>query len=134
MPSLNRVQLMGNLTKDPDLRVTPKGTPVCELRLAVNRNRKDSAGQTHEEVLFIDIQAWGKRGEVLAKHTAKGRPLYVEGRLKLDQWDDKQTKEPRSRIRVILEDFQFIGAPPEAAEAAAAANRSSENLDEDVPF
>ena len=109
MPSLNKVLLMGNLTRDPELRVTPKGTPICQFSLAINRTFKMESGETREEVIYVDIEAWGKQGETIAKYCTKGRPLYVEGRLRLDQWEDKNTKEKRSRMKVVLEQFQFLG-------------------------
>ena len=159
MPSLNKVLLMGNLTRDPELRVTPKGTPICQFSLAINRQFKMESGESREEVIFVDIEAWGKQGETIAKYMTKGRPLYVEGRLRLDQWEDKNTKEKRSRMKVVLEQFQFLGdsrgggaggAPASAGEfdQTATPERHSppprtggpkpaapqENLDEDVPF
>jgi single-strand DNA-binding protein len=109
MPSLNKVMLMGNLTRDPELRVTPKGTPICQFSLAINRQFKMESGESREEVIYVDIEAWGKQGETIAKYMTKGRPLYVEGRLRLDQWEDKNTKEKRSRMKVVLEQFQFLG-------------------------
>src|SRR5438552_11532195 len=109
MPSLNKVLLMGNLTRDPELRVTPKGTSICQFSLAINRQFKMESGETREEVIYVDVEAWGKQGETIAKYVTKGRPLYVEGRLRLDQWEDKNTKEKRSRMKVVLEQFQFLG-------------------------
>lgn len=109
MPALNKVLLMGNLTRDPELRVTPKGTPICQFSLAINRQFKMESGETRDEVIYVDIEAWGKQGETIAKYVTKGRPLYVEGRLRLDQWEDKNTKEKRSRMKVVLENFQFLG-------------------------
>ncbi|HVS52213.1 MAG TPA: single-stranded DNA-binding protein [Opitutaceae bacterium] len=109
MPSLNKVLLMGNLTRDPELRVTPKGTSICQFSLAINRQFKMESGETREEVIYVDVEAWGKQGETIAKYCTKGRPLYVEGRLRLDQWEDKNTKEKRSRMKVVLEQFQFLG-------------------------
>jgi single-strand DNA-binding protein len=109
MPALNKVLLMGNLTRDPELRVTPKGTPICQFSLAINRQFKMDSGETREEVIYVDVEAWGKQGETIAKYCTKGRPLYVEGRLRLDQWEDKNTKEKRSRMKVVLEQFQFLG-------------------------
>lgn len=155
MPSLNKVLLMGNLTRDPELRVTPKGTPICQFGLAVNRQFKMESGESREEVTFVDIEAWGRQGETIAKYCTKGRPLFVEGRLKLDSWEDKNTKEKRSRMRVVLENFQFLGggdrggaspsgeydqtggaperhSPPPRTSSARPAPQ--ENLDEDVPF
>ena len=159
MPSLNKVLLMGNLTRDPELRVTPKGTPICQFSLAINRQFKMESGETREEVIYVDVEAWGKQGETIAKYCTKGRPLYVEGRLRLDQWEDKNTKDKRSRMKVVLEQFQFLGdsrggggggapvgggeespgggsperhsPPPRPAGAKPA---TQENLDEDVPF
>ncbi|HEY1110035.1 MAG TPA: single-stranded DNA-binding protein [Opitutaceae bacterium] len=162
MPSLNKVLLMGNLTRDPELRVTPKGTPICQFSLAINRQFKMESGESREEVIYVDVEAWGKQGETIAKYVTKGRPLYVEGRLRLDQWEDKNTKEKRSRMKVVLEQFQFLGdsrgggpgggsgeydqsapsgggsssperhSPPPRSGGAKPA--SQENLDEDVPF
>ena len=93
MPSLNKVLLMGNLTRDPELRTTPKGTAICQFSLAINRSFSLESGEKREEVLFVDCEAWGRTGENVAKYLSKGRPVHVEGRLKLDQWEDKNTKE-----------------------------------------
>ena len=159
MANLNKVMLIGNLTRDPELRVTPKGTAICTFSLAVNRKFKDESGGEREEVTYVDIETWGKSGENISKYCTKGRPLFVEGRLRLDQWEDKTTKEKRSRMKVVCENFQFLGtgraeggAPGggeggggEAPRYAAPAPRNSsapkpaapaqqENLDEDVPF
>lgn len=137
MPNLNLVQLMGNLTRDPELRVTPKGTVICTFSIAVNRKFKDDSGGEREEVLFADCEAWGKTGEAISKYCTKGKPLYVQGRLKLDQWEDKTTKEKRSRMKVVLDNFQFLGDGRGADKPAAPAPSRSipqENLDEDVPF
>ena len=114
MPNLNKVLLMGNLTRDPELKVTPKGTPVASFSLAINRKWKGEDGTEHEEVTYVDVEAWGKQAETIAKYMVKGRPLYVEGRLKLEQWEDKTTHEKRSRMKVTLDQFQFLGAPPDA--------------------
>jgi single-strand DNA-binding protein len=161
MPSLNKVLLMGNLTRDPELRVTPKGTSICQFSLAINRQFKMESGETREEVIYVDVEAWGKQGETIAKYVTKGRPLYVEGRLRLDQWEDKNTKEKRSRMKVVLEQFQFLGdsrggpgggpsggpGEPGIDQTASPERHSppprsggpakppvSEGLDEDVPF
>ncbi len=157
MANLNKVMLIGNLTRDPELRVTPKGTAICQFSLAVNRKFRDEAGADREEVTYVDIEAWGKSGENIAKYCTKGRPLFVEGRLRLDQWEDKTTKEKRSRMKVVCDNFQFLGSgraeggAPGGAEgggeqprytapaARPGASRptapaAQENLDEDVPF
>src|ERR1700678_2432700 len=125
MASFNRVILAGNLTRDPELRYTPKGTAVVKFGLAVNRTWKDESGQTKEEVTFVDIDAWGRQAEVIAQYMRKGRPLLVEGRLKLDTWEDKNTHQKQSKLKVTLESFSFIdsnrpeggGSAPPAAEA-----------------
>lgn len=154
MANLNKVMLIGNLTRDPELRVTPKGTAICTFSLAVNRKFKDESGGEREEVTYVDIEAWGKAGENISKYCTKGRPLFVEGRLRLDQWEDKNTKEKRSRMKVVCENFQFLGsgggrgegggeggegrtysAPaPRASAPSRPAPAPQENLDEDVPF
>src|SRR5215212_4999237 len=108
MPSFNKVILAGNLTRDPELRYTPKGTAVAKIGLAINRTWKDDSGQQKEEVTFVDVDAFGRQAEVISQYLKKGRPILVEGRLKLDQWDDKQTNQKRSRLGVILESFQFL--------------------------
>jgi single-strand DNA-binding protein len=154
MPNLNRVLLIGNLTRDPELRVLPKGTSIAAFGLAINREWKDEAGQKKEEVTFIDCEAWGKPAEIIAKYCAKGRPLFVEGRLKLDSWEDKQSGQKRTKLKVVVENFQLLGsrdgnAPAaerqpgeDASEASAPATRAPRPApapqdsinDEDVPF
>ena len=103
MASFNRVILAGNLTRDPELRYTPKGTAVARIGLAVNRTWKSETGETKEEVTFIDVDAWGRQAEVIAQYLRKGRPLLMEGRLKLDQWEDKNTHQKQSKLKVVLE-------------------------------
>jgi single-strand DNA-binding protein len=119
MASFNKVILLGNLTRDPELRYTPKGQPVAKLGLAVNRSYKTEAGETREEVTFIDIDAWGKQAELIGQYLRKGHPLFVEGRLKLDQWDDKNTGQKVSKLRVVMESFQFVGSPRSAETAGS---------------
>jgi single-strand DNA-binding protein len=124
MASFNRVIVAGNLTRDPELRYTPKGSAVAKIGLAVNRTWKTESGETKEEVTFIDIEAWGRQAEVIAQYMRKGRPLLVEGRLKLDTWEDKNTHQKQSKLKVVLESFSFIdskgtdaGPVPPSAEA-----------------
>jgi len=109
MANFNKVILMGNLTRDPEIRYTPKGTAIARLSLAVNRRYTTETGEPREEVTFVDVDAWGKQAEVIAQYCRKGKPLMVEGRLKLDTWDDKATGQKRSRLGVVLEGFQFVG-------------------------
>lgn len=115
MASYNKVILVGNLTRDPELRYTAKGTAIAKLSLAVNRVYRNETGETNEETTFVDIDSFGKQAETLAHYLKKGRPLLVEGRLRLDQWDDKQTGQKRSRLGVVLEGFQFLGGRPDGA-------------------
>lgn len=156
MANLNKVFLIGNLTRDPELRVTPKGTAICNFGLAVNRQWKDEAGVSRDETTFIDIEAWGKQGELVAKYLSKGSPAMIEGRLKLDSWEDKQSGQKRSKLKVIMENVQFLSSRQEAPQgeeqsnagpaedgpppprrtppAGGAAYHPSTDIDEDVPF
>jgi len=109
MAHLNKVFLMGRLTRDPEVRYTPSGMAIAKLGLAVNRTwRSQESREKNEETTFIDVDAFGKQAETLGQYLKKGRPLYVEGRLKLDSWEDKQSGQKRSKLGVILESFQFI--------------------------
>ena len=133
MPSYNKVLLMGNLTRDPQLKQTPNNMSVAEIGLACNRKFKGKDGEMREETTFVDCEAWGRTAETMAKYLSKGRPVFVEGRLKLDQWQDKDGNN-RSKLRVVIESFQFIDSrgdksstPPQ--EAATTAPPS-----DDVPF
>lgn len=108
MANFNKVILAGNMTRDPELRYTPKGTAIAKFGLAINRNWTSEDGQKREEVTFVDVDAFGKQAEVIGQYLRKGRPVLVEGRLKLDQWDDKQTGQKRSRLGVVLESFSFL--------------------------
>lgn len=164
MAYLNKVFLIGNLTRDPELRVTPKGTAICQFGIAVNRQFKDESGATRDETTFVDIEAWGKQGELVSKYLSKGSLAMVEGRLKLDQWEDKTSGQKRSKIKVVLDNVQFLssrggsgggggggGAPmgDEGGESAsperhappsrgggssAKPGPAAGNIDEDVPF
>lgn len=155
MANFNKVILAGNLTRDPELRYTPNGKAIAKFGIAVNRNWTTESGEKKEEVTFIDIDAFGRQAEVISQYMKKGRPLLIEGRLKLDQWDDKQSGQKKSRLGVILESFSFLdsggrggegGAPaPAPARASrpaqpAASESSSSDADaappseDDVPF
>jgi single-strand DNA-binding protein len=158
MASFNRVILAGNLTRDPELRYTPKGTAVAKIGMAMNRVWKSESGETKEEVTFVDVEAWGRQAEVIAQYMKKGRPFLVEGRLKLDQWEDKNTHQKQSKLKVVLESFSFVdsnrggdgggggsfenaqprsSAAPAGAAAAAPAPSASDGAppeEDDVPF
>ncbi|HEX3797476.1 MAG TPA: single-stranded DNA-binding protein [Verrucomicrobiae bacterium] len=125
MPSYNKVILIGNLTRDPELRYTPKGIAIAKIGLAVNRTWRSESGESKEEVTFIDVDAFGRQAETIAQYMKKGRPLMIEGRLKLDQWDDKQTGQKRQRMGVVLEGFQFLGGGDRGEGGAPDSPRSS---------
>lgn len=156
MASLNKVLLIGNLTRDPEVRMMSSGRPVCNFGLALNRSYKDADGNKKEEVTFVDIECFGPRAEAVGRFFSKGRPIFVEGRLKLDQWESKEG-EKRSAIRVVLDNFEFVdtgksegtststemntrGNNPASTDSNSPANQplaSSDpdpDLDEDVPF
>jgi single-strand DNA-binding protein len=146
MAYLNKVFLIGNLTRDPELRVTPKGTAICQFGIAVNRQFKDESGATRDETTFVDIEAWGKQGELVSKYLTKGSPAMVEGRLKFDQWEDKTSGQKRSKLKVVLDNVQFLSTrggsapgghsagPPAGDGEPPAAPPAKGNLEEDVPF
>lgn len=110
MASFNKVILMGNLTRDPQLSYLPSQTPVCEIGLAVNHKYRDNQGQMQEKVCFVDCRCYGKQADTLNQYMKKGQPLMIEGRLELDQWED-QNGGKRSKHRVFIERFTFVGAP-----------------------
>jgi len=135
---------MGNLTRDPELRTTPSGTPVCQFGMAVNRIYNNTNGERQEETTFVDIEAWGRQAETISKYVTKGNPLFVEGRLKLDTWENKDG-EKRSKMKVVLENMQLISqrgegggyssdSVPEARSTSSAPSQKSEDIEEDVPF
>ncbi|HWD93717.1 MAG TPA: single-stranded DNA-binding protein [Verrucomicrobiae bacterium] len=152
MASYNKVILVGNLTRDPELRYTPKGMAIAKIGLAVNRNWTSESGEKKEEVTFVDVDIFGRTAENVAQYMKKGRPILIEGRLRLDQWDDKQTGQKRSKLGVVAETVQFLGspaggsggegggeAPPRRAPAPSAPAPSSAEPDmpppdDDVPF
>lgn len=143
MASFNKVILMGNLTRDPELRYTPKGTAIAKIGLAVNRVWTTDTGEKKEEVTFVDVDIFGRTAENVGQYMRKGRPIMIEGRLKLDQWDDKQTGQKKSRLGVVAETVQFLGSPtgnegggaPSAPRQrpAAAAAPSTEPIHGDAP-
>ena len=143
MASFNKVILVGNLTRDPELRVTGTGLSICKLGLAVNRSYTSKDGESKDETTYVDVDAFGKQAEILGKYMQKGRPLMIEGRLKLDQWESSDGQK-RSKLGVVLESFQFIGGRDDNVSRSASATDSSsqdisnntqeESFDGDVPF
>ena len=148
MPNYNKVILMGNLTRDPEVRYTSGGTAIAKLGLAVNRRWKNQEGQMQEETTFVDVDAFGRQAETIGQYLKKGRPVMMEGRLKLDQWDDKQTGQKRSKLGVVLENFQFLDSrgegggggdssgysQPEPSSGTPSGGGGSVPEDDDVPF
>ncbi len=149
MPNYNKVMLMGRLTRDPEVRYSANGTAITNIGLAVNRNWRNQDGQTQEEVTFVDVTAFGKRGEAVGQYLKKGRPIFIEGHLRMDQWDDKQTGQKRSKLAIIMDAFEFIdsrgegeggggnfsgGAPAAGGAAPAAGGGGGFAEDDDVPF
>jgi single-strand DNA-binding protein len=109
MASFNKVLLMGNLTRDVELKYTPNGNQaVANFGIACNRRFKTQSGEEREEVTFVDCEAWGRTAEVMSQYLSKGRPVFIEGRLRLDTWQDKTTNENRSKLKVVVDTFQFV--------------------------
>jgi single-strand DNA-binding protein len=118
MASLNKVILIGNLTRDPEVRYTPKGAAVCDVSIAVNRKWRDEAtGESKEEVTFVDITVWGKQAENVGQYLRKGSSACFEGRLQQESWEDKQTGQKRNKLKVVAESVQFIGSKREGGDA-----------------
>lgn len=154
MANVNKVILIGNLTRDPEIKYTPKGTAVAELGLAINRFIPASDGnEKREETTFIDVTLWGRTAEVANEYAKKGQPIYIEGRLQLDSWEDKQSGQKRSKLKVVGENIQLLGskgggggsrggggeedapAPrPRTGGGAPASRPPAEPEDDDIPF
>lgn len=132
MAALNKVLLIGNLTRDPELRVTPKGSQVCQVGIATSRKFKDETGNLKEETTFVELEAWGKTAELISRFLGRGSPCMIEGRLKLEQWEDKESHQKRQKIKVVVENVQFIGSPRTMADKteAGAEDDTNPELDE----
>ena len=152
MASLNRVLLIGNLTRDPDVRMMSNGRPVCNFGIALNRSYKDAEGNRKDETTFVEVESFGPRAEAVGRFFTKGRSIFIEGRLKLDQWESKEG-EKRSALRVVLDSFEFVDSkqdasssnvrsvdsvPPQVIEDSKNSSlpdkNKEDNLDDDVPF
>lgn len=143
MANLNKVLLLGNVTRDPEVRYTPKGSAVCDLGVAVNRAYTTESGEKREEVTFVDVTLWGRTAEVASEYLKKGRAVFIEGRLQMDTWDDKQTGQKRTRLRVVAENMQLLGGRPtagadtgESRQASAPPKKSAapEPDEDEIPF
>jgi single-strand DNA-binding protein len=150
MASFNKVILLGNLTRDPEVRYTPKGSAVCDLGIAVNRVYTTEGGEKREEVTFVDVVLWARLAEIAGEYLRKGRPVFIEGRLQMDSWDDKQTGQKRTKLRVVGESMQLLGGRPRGGAAGETAEedrsagskttappksaKSAEPDDDEIPF
>lgn len=149
MSNFNKVILAGNLTRDPELRYTPNGSAVGKIGLAINRTWRDQSGAKRTDTTFVDVDCFGKQAETISRYLRKGRPILIEGRLKLDSWEDKQSGQKRSRLGVVLEAFQFLDSgnreasedtPEETPPTEPSAHKTPAGQDrpkiddDDVPF
>lgn len=123
MASYNKVILLGNLTRDPEVRYTPGGSAVCDITLAVNHQWTDKrSNERKEEVSFIDVTLWGRTAEIAGEYLGKGRPVLIEGRLQQDKWDDKETGQKRSKLKVVADAMQLLGGKPEGGGGGGGGN------------
>ena len=146
MANVNKVTLIGNLTRDPDLRYTTNGTAVCDLALATNRFRKGENGEKIEEVTYVEVKLWARQAEIAGEFLSKGKPVYIDGRLKLETWDDKETGKKRSKMVVIGESLQLLGMKSEGERQGTKrlssppknmsipSNRKEEVTGDEIPF
>lgn len=154
MANVNKVILIGNVTRDPEVKFTSKGSAVTDIGLAINRTYTLDSGEKREETTFVDIELWGRLAEIAGEYAKKGRPVYVEGRLRIDSWEDKTSGQKRSRLKVVGENLQLLGsrpdggsrshggddtqdAPPQRSSAPArrpASPPPTELEDDDIPF
>lgn len=133
MASYNRVILIGNLTADPELRQTQSGTSICRFSIAVNRSFAGRDGDKREETCFVEVDSFGKAAENIAKYFFKGSPIFIEGRLRQDNWEDKETGKARSKTLVALERFEFLSAK-DASKPQAQTRAANNDYGEDSPF
>jgi len=133
MANFNKVILLGNLTRDPEVRYTPKGSAVAEIGLAVNRVYTTDGGEKREETTFVDVTLWGRTAEIAGEYLKKGRPVLIEGRLQLDTWDDKTSGQKRSKLKVVGEGLQLLGGRPGAGGGGGDSDESMSSASEQRP-
>ena len=138
MRGFSKAIITGNLTRDPELRSTPNGASVCSFSVAVNRTYRDASGEQKEDVSFIDCSAWGKLGEMISQYAKKGTGVLVSGRLDQRSWEDKTTGQKRSRVEIVVEDFNFTGARDNSGNtsnfgATNAVDNTSNDIPDDIP-
>ena len=141
MPNLNKAMIIGTLTRDPETKHTPKGTVIASFSLAVNRNYTTESGEKREEATFLDCEAWGKLAEIVGQYCKKGGSIYVEGRLKVESWDDKETGKKRSKTKIVVENMQLLGgkrqesAPaPQQREGVRPTDPDLDAQPDEIPF
>ena len=151
MASIAKATIIGNLCRDPELRVTPKGTAICQFSLAVNRDFKGDGGEKKSKVSYIDCEAWNKTAELIAKYLVKGSSAFVDGRLEQDTWVDKETQKNRTKLKVVVDNVQFLSSPkrdaapsqddgermpppPRTPPSTGVTNGNGEDAEPDVPF
>lgn len=130
MANFNKVMLMGNLTRDPQLKYLPSQTAVVEFGIATNRRFKSGSGEDREEVTFVDCSAFGRQAEVINQYCTRGKPIFIEGRLKYDQWENKQGGGKRSRLTVVVENFQLMGD----GRSQSSPSNQQPPPDDDIPY
>ena len=130
MANVNKVILIGNCTRDPEVRYTPKGTAVADIGLAMNRYFSSDGGERREETTFVDVTLWGRQAEVAGEYLKKGRPVYIEGRLQMDSWDDKNTGQKRTKLKIVGEQMQLLGSRDSGGSSSAPQRRSESNFTE----
>ena len=124
MANVNKVILIGNVTRDPEVKFTSKGSAVTDIGLAINRSYTLDSGEKREETTFVDIELWGRLAEIAGEYAKKGRPIYIEGRLRMDTWEDKTSGQKRSRMKVVGENLQLLGSRPEGAQRSSGGDDS----------
>jgi single-strand DNA-binding protein len=152
MASLNKVMLIGNVTRDPEVKYTPKGSAVADIGLAINRTYQNQGGEKVEEVTYLDVELWGRLAEIAGEYAKKGRSIFIEGRLRMDSWEDKQSGQKRNRLKVVGEGLQLLGSRPSGPSGSAGTDvetetstsrpsragfttpAQAEQADDDIPF
>ena len=137
MANVNKVILIGNVTRDPEVKFTSKGSAVTDIGLAINRNYTLDSGEKREETTFVDVELWGRLAEIAGEYAKKGRPIYIEGRLRMDTWEDKSTGQKRSKLKVVAEALQLLGGRGEGESGGfsggGSARRNDDGYSDDRP-
>ena len=138
MANVNKVILIGNVTRDPEVKFTSKGSAVTDIGLAINRNYTLDNGEKREETTFVDVELWGRLVEIAGEYAKKGRPIYIEGRLRMDTWEDKASGQKRSRMKVVGENLQLLGSrtegsAPRSSSGGGSGGGEQENYESSAP-